>query len=175
MANRVDLSEVIEFADDFYAYVNRLLSQLDNVKSKVNSVINMDSFKGESADKAKESLNSFHIEMLSNFENLMIDLIDNVDNHINKFLSEVDSSEDAIIKSNYLDEQDELIQEEFMELVNLSSDVKQTINGVSDITSATPPSFSNVVDDKASTARIIIDVNNDLSSFVSTGRNRINS
>ncbi len=56
MAHRVELSEVIEFADDYYAYVNRLLDQLDNVKSKINSVIAMDSFKGESADKAKESL-----------------------------------------------------------------------------------------------------------------------
>ncbi len=113
--------------------------------------------------------------MLGNFENLLIDLIDNVDNHINTFLSEVDSSEDTILKSNYLDEQDEIIQDDFMNLVNLSSEVKQTINGVSDITSATPPSLSNIVDDKASTARTIIDVNNDLSSFVSTGRNRINS
>ncbi len=171
----MDLSEVIEFADDYYVYVNRLLDQLNNVKLKINSVINMDSFKGESADKAKECLNSFHIEMLGNFENLMIDLLDNVDNHISEFLAEVDSSEDAIIKSNYLDEQDDLIQEEFMNFSRLSSEVKQTINGVSDISSVTPPSFSDAVDEKAQVAKTIIDLDSDLTSFVSTGKDRINS
>ncbi|WP_416151674.1 T7SS effector LXG polymorphic toxin [Salipaludibacillus sp. HK11] len=165
----------MEFADDYDAYVNRLIHQLADVMSNIYLIIEMDSFKGESADKAKESLSAFHIKMLGNFESLIIDLLDNVDTHIDTFLSEVDSDQATIIESNYLDEHDELIQDDFMNMVRLSSAVKQTINSVADISSATAPSFSSLMEDKAATSKTIIHLNDNLSSFVSTGKGRINN
>ncbi|MFB1051943.1 T7SS effector LXG polymorphic toxin [Paraliobacillus sp. JSM ZJ581] len=102
MGQRVDLAEVRNFADDYYSYVNNLIDQFLDVKSAIKQINRMDSFKGSAANRAKGSLHNFHMQLLQHFENLMIDLLDNIDNHIGTFLSQIDSSDQAIIQGNYL-------------------------------------------------------------------------
>src|SRR5690625_7047923 len=82
--------------------------------------------------------------ILESLRDVFDDLEANLQQHIDKFGSDVDSSDSAIIKSSYLQEVKEDINEVSEDLEKQDEIIHDTIKEVSDISSATPPSFSDV-------------------------------
>src|SRR5699024_377292 len=104
----------------------------------------MSSFSGKAAKEAKQYFGELHLKILESFRGLFDDLEANLQQHIDTFGSEVDSSDSAIIKSSYLQEVKEDINEVFEDLEKQDEIIHDTIKEGSDISSATSPSFSDV-------------------------------
>ncbi|MTW86057.1 DUF4176 domain-containing protein [Virgibacillus dakarensis] len=97
------------------------------------------------------------------------DLEENLQQHIKSFASNVDCSDSAIIKSNYLQDVKEDINEVFEDLEKQDEIIHNTIQEVSDISSAAPPSFADVNEWKKKAVKKITELDEDLSSFNGVG------
>src|SRR5699024_10095083 len=103
------------------------------------------------------------------FRGLFDDLDENLKQHLQTFESEVDSSDTAVIESGYLQDVREDINEVYEELENEDESIHETIEDVSDITSATSPDFSDVNEWEKKSVEKIKELDEDLASFTSTG------
>lgn len=166
MGYKVDLSEVIEFSNDLYSETTQLIDNIDVVKSKMDLIYQMDSFKGKTAGSIKTYLNEFHWNILDSFQELLAALQLNIDDHIQAFQSDVDASESAIIKSTYLNDQQEKMGEDYEKVEQTSTEVKSTISTVSDISAVSSPSFQTVTDASAETVEGIDKLDQNLKDFI---------
>lgn len=144
MANKVDISEVTDFQTDLQEASVNFRSQLDKVIEHIEAVNGMSSFSGKAAKEAKQYFSELHVTLLESFKGLFDDLEANLEQHLEEFQSEVDVSETAIIQSDYLQDIQEDVNELYEDLVTQDEAIHDTINEVSDISSATPPSFSDI-------------------------------
>src|SRR5690625_1515391 len=169
MSHKVDISEVHEFSDDLQGASEEIQSSLIKVKKGIENINGMSSFSGKAAKEAKQYFGELHLPILESFRGLFDDLEANLQQHIEKFGSDVDSSDSAIIKSSYLQEVKEDINEVFEDLEKQDEIIHDTIKEVSDISSATPPSFSDVDEWKKKAIKKLTELDEDLSSFNSVG------
>src|SRR5699024_8082945 len=110
-----------------------------------------------------------HLTVLASFKGLFEDLEENLQQHIKTFESIVDSSDSAVIRSDYLQDVKEDINETFETLQKQDEIISETIEDVSDISSATSPSFSEVDEWKKKAVKKINELDEDLDSFTSEG------
>src|SRR5690625_128356 len=169
MANKVDISEVTDFSHDLQEASADFRSQLDKVKEGIEAVNGMSSFSGKTAKEAKQYFGELHITILESFRGLFDDLEANLQQHIDTFGSDVDSNDSAIIKSSYLQEVKEDINEIFEDLEKQDEIIHDTIKEVSDISTATPPSFSDVNEWKKKAIKKLTELDEDLSLFNGVG------
>ena len=165
----LDISEVTDFSNDLQEASADFRSQLDKVKESIEAVNGMSSFSGKAAKEAKQYFGELHLKILESFRGLFDDLEANLQQHIDTFGSEVDSSDSAIIKSSYLQEVKEDINEVFEDLEKQDEIIHDTIKEVSDISSATSPSFSDVDEWKKKAIKNLTELDEDLSSFNGVG------
>lgn len=116
MANKVDISEVTDFQSDLQEASTDFRSQLDKVKENIEAINDMSSFSGKAAKEAKQYFSELHLTLLESFKGLFDDTEVNLQQHIEAFQSEVDSSDSAVIRSTYLEEVKEDINEVFEDL-----------------------------------------------------------
>ncbi|MFD1068250.1 T7SS effector LXG polymorphic toxin [Oceanobacillus locisalsi] len=169
MANKVDISEVKDLQNDLEEASTNFRSQLDQVKESIEAINSMSSFSGKAAKEAKQYFSELHLTILESFRGLFDDLEANLEEHLEAFRSGVDVSETAVIRSNYLQDVQEDVNELYEDLVKQDEIIHDTIQEVSDISSATPPSFSDVSDYKTKVIKKLKEVDEDLTSFTSTG------
>lgn len=169
MANKVDISEVTDFQSDLQEASTNFRSQLDKVIEHIEAVNGMSSFSGKAAKEAKQYFSELHVTLLESFKGLFDDLEANLEQHLEEFQSEVDVSETAIIQSDYLQDIQEDVNELYEDLVTQDETIHDTINDVSDISSATPPSFSEIDEYKKKTIKKLEEVDEDLASFTGKG------
>ena len=81
----------------------------------------------------------------------------------------MDSSDTAVIESDYLQDVREDINEVYEELENEDESIHGTIEDVSNITSPTSPDFSDANEWKKKSVEKIKELDEDLASFTSTG------
>ncbi|MTW86055.1 hypothetical protein F3157_10350 [Virgibacillus dakarensis] len=129
----------------------------------------MGSFSGKATKEAKRYFGELHVTILESFRGLFADLEGNLQQHIKTFASDVDCSDSAIIKSNYLLEVKEDINEVFEDLKKQDEIIHDTIQEVSDISSSTPPSFSDVDEWKKKAIKKMIELDEDLAAFNGVG------
>ncbi len=129
----------------------------------------MGSFSGKATKEAKRYFGELHVTILESFRGLFADLEGNLRQHIKIFASDVDYSDSAIIKSNYLQEVKEDINEVFEDLKKQDEIIHDTIQEVSDISSSTPPSFSDVDEWKKKAIKKMIELDEDLAAFNGVG------
>ena len=129
----------------------------------------MGSFSGKAAKEAKQYFSELHLTLLESFRGLFDDLEENLQQHIKTFGSKVDGSDSAFIKSDYLQDIKEDINEVFEDLTKQDEIIHETIEKVSDISSATPPSFSDVDEWKKKAIKKLRELDEDLSSFNGEG------
>lgn len=139
MSHKVDISEVTDFSNDLKSMVADLKSSLTLVSKHIDKLNAMSTFSGKTAIAAKNYFNELHKTLLKSFELLFNDLDENLKQHIKFFQSRVDSSQNALIESNYLRDLIDNIDDDFDRLMDESESVKDTIRSVSDITSASIP------------------------------------
>lgn len=169
MGKKVDIAEIEHFSDELKEATSNLHTQLKEVKSNIETVNGMNSFSGKAADAAKTYFTDVHLTLLESFGNLYEDLQTNVDQHMKTFRFNVDGNENAIIRSNYLKEIKKEMQKVYEKLTDEDENIYDTIQEVTDISSATAPSFTDVKEWKDNSIDKINEVNEDLTSFTSTG------
>jgi len=140
-----------------------------NVIKSIEAIDGMSSFSGKTAQDAKRYFNELHVTVLAAFQGLFAELEANVRQHIKTFESEVDDSENAIITSHHLEAVREDIEEVFGKLKNEDETIHDIISGVSDLTSAKSPDFSDVNEWKKKAVKEIKELEADINSFTSTG------
>jgi len=129
----------------------------------------MESFSGKAAKEAKGYFNDLHKTILESFNGLFTDLDNNLKKHLDEFGSSVDSSDSAIIQSDYLKDTEEDVSDDYEELSEKHDTVNEIIDSVADISSATAPSFSKVTSNAEEAVKVITDLEEKLDSFTSTG------
>ncbi|WP_163581069.1 T7SS effector LXG polymorphic toxin [Gracilibacillus saliphilus] len=170
MTNKVDIAEVIDFRNDFKTTSSHIKASIENVIQNIQQIDEMESFSGKAAKNAKNYFWNFHKEsVLLAFEELYNDLLNNLNDHIDTFNSNVDSSETAIVQSNYLDDLDNQIDLDYRKLDSIHTTVQRTIDGVSDITSASSPAFYDITNDKKEVFKTIDNLDSNLTSFTREG------
>ncbi|WP_416150183.1 T7SS effector LXG polymorphic toxin [Salipaludibacillus sp. HK11] len=170
MGHKVDLSEVIDFSDEFKSTSEDITVSLLKVAQNIEDICNMSSFSGETADQAKYYFSDFHLTMLTTFNGVLHDLYQHLNQHIEDFQSKVDESSKTIINSDDVRDTMEDLHEQNEALEVLHSEVSNIIRSVSDISSATTPSFRFVKDDHDMAIDVAENVLEDVQSFTSVGR-----
>jgi toxin YxiD len=171
LTNKVDIAEVIDFKNDFKTTSSHIKASIENVIQNIQQIDEMESFSGKAAKNAKNYFWNFHKEsLLLAFEELYNDLLNNLNDHIDTFNSNVDSSETAIVQSNYLDDLDNQIDLDYRKLDSIHTTVQRTIDGVSDITSAKSPNFYSIRVDKEEVLNKLNELEKNLSSFTKEGK-----
>src|SRR5690625_435435 len=163
------MAEVHAFADDLQQISADVHAQLANVIKSIEAIDGMSSFSGKTAQDAKRYFNELHVTVLTAFQGLFEDLEGNLRQHISTFESEVDDSESAIITSHYVQEVREDIEEVFEKLTNEDETIHDIILGVSDLTSAKLPDFSDVNEWKKKAVKETKELEEDISGFTNTG------
>ncbi|MRX72693.1 hypothetical protein GJU40_11090 [Bacillus lacus] len=171
MGHKVDLAEVIDFSDEVKAKSEDIKVSLLKVEQHIQEICNMSSFSGQTADQAKLYFSDLHLTVLTTFNGLLTDLYHNLNQHIEKFRSSVDESSQTMILSTYISDTMEDVSERYEALEAQHDTVSSTISGVSDISSASTPSFGNVMNDHHTAINAAEKLLENLHSFTSTGQN----
>lgn len=175
MGHKVDISEVIEFSDDVKSSTADIKTSLNSISESIDRLNSLESFSGKTATNAKNYFNDLHKTILITFEHLFTDLDDSLRKHLELFKSRVDTSESAIIDSDYVKDL-ELDIKEYWKKLSLEQDtVRETIKSVSDITSAIHPNYYPPEADKSDVIKIITSLEDELNSFTSVGQEEISS
>ncbi|QKY69799.1 T7SS effector LXG polymorphic toxin [Lentibacillus sp. CBA3610] len=173
MGQKVDISEVIEFSDELKTASEDIKSNLKSVEESIESISSMSSFSGKTANEAKAYFEDFHKTVLTSFNGLFTDLYDHLKKHVQSFQSRVDSSESAIIESDYLNETERDIIDDYDRLSEEQDGVREILSSVSDISSANQP-FSFTLDaDKDDAVKTVTELEGELASFTSEGKGLI--
>ncbi|WP_106496024.1 T7SS effector LXG polymorphic toxin [Lentibacillus sp. Marseille-P4043] len=171
MGNKVDISEVIEFSNDLKTTSSKIKSSLDQLVANIDKIDAMESFSGKAAKNSKGYFENFHKEgVIDAFNELFTDLNDNLKQHLESFQSNVDSSESAIIQSDYLNDLDIQIDIDYQKLNGINENIQKAINNVSDITSASAPPFYSITNDENEVIETIAELDGNLSSFTGEGK-----
>lgn len=173
MSHKVDISEVTDFSNDLKSMVADLKSSLTLVSKHIDKLNAMQSFSGKTAIAAKNYFNELHKTLLKSFELLFNDLDENLKKHIKSFQSRVDSSQNALIESNYLRDLIDNIDDDFDRLMDESESVKDTIRSVSDITSVSIPYTYSLESNHKTTIKDINKLDRELGLYTSIGRQDI--
>ncbi|NBJ70443.1 MULTISPECIES: T7SS effector LXG polymorphic toxin [Clostridia] len=171
MGNKVDISEVIEFSNDIQKVSTHIKSSLKEISTNIEQIIGMDTFTGMAANNAKGYFKNFHkhgiIEALTD---LFTDLNHNLKDHLEAFHSNVDSSDNAIIQSDYLNDQEVKINIDYQKLSGIHENIQKTILNVSDVTSASTPPFYSIAQDEKEIVEIVKELEENFNSFTSEGK-----
>lgn len=170
MGNKVDMAEVIAFSDELKSATSKIKSQLYAIKKSANQIAAMDSFTGLTADSAKDYLKDFHIKITENFTTLFESLSTQLSSHIVSFQSEVDSSNAALLDSGYLKDEQTKVSDQYSKVSESHSNLKATIQKISDISSLKPPSLSEAAKDKKTAVQILQKTEDKLHNFTTKGK-----
>src|SRR5699024_6010491 len=140
MGNKVYIYEFIEFLNDFSTASTNLQSQLKEVEKTLEQLHSMNDFTGKAANRAKKNFNELHRTLLKSFEHLLIDLEERMERHLNFFEWDVDSSNTAIVQSDYLLSLETEIKDSYEPFTEEHELIRETINNVSDISNVYTPS-----------------------------------
>ncbi|MFD1335877.1 T7SS effector LXG polymorphic toxin [Oceanobacillus iheyensis] len=175
MGHKVDISEVIELSEDVHSSTADIKTSLNSISESIDRLNSLESFSGKTATNAKNYFNDLHKTILITFEHLFTDLDDSLKKHLEMFQSRVDTSESAIIDSDYVKDLELDIKEDWEKLSLEQDKVRETMNSVSDITSAIHPNYYPPEADKDDVIKIITNLEQELNSFTSVGQEEISS
>lgn len=174
MGHKVDLSEVIALSDKVKTASNEVEDGIEKVLDHISSLRDMASFSGEAASSAKNYFGEFHGTLLESLYILFFDLKENLNNHIEKFQSNVDTNEQAIIQTDYLDSIRQTIDLEYQKLSGLGRNVQNAIQDISDIVSINSPTLYDITKSKRESVKIIDSLENELGSFTNSSKAKLN-
>ncbi|WP_010532270.1 T7SS effector LXG polymorphic toxin [Lentibacillus jeotgali] len=170
MGHKVDISEVIEFANELKTVSNDIKTNLDQVITSIDQVKSMDTFSGEAANNAKTYFEDFHkISAIDVFKELFTDLTDHLNSHLESFKSNVDAGGSAIIQSDYLSDGATQIDINYQKISSVNDNVQRAIDTILDISSVSSPVFYSVTGDKRDVTEKITKTEENVSSFTSEG------
>ena len=86
MSLKVDIPELEALSDKVSIAQDKVVTEFNQVSDVINDLINMESFSGDAADSAKGYYQNIHQTVIFAFQQLMIDIDNNLRNHLDIFL-----------------------------------------------------------------------------------------
>lgn len=169
MGNKVGISEVIAFSDNVGDVVKGLQSAFQTIESNIQVIEQMDSFSGKAAKSAKKYFKDFHSTINKTFDELFTSIDGQLSSHIAIFKSDVDSSESALIDSDYLNDLSINITNQFNMILETTRDVNGTIRSISDISSTSAPSTTAISNNESEVTDFIKETSEKLTNFTPIG------
>ncbi|GGK09153.1 transposase [Lentibacillus kapialis] len=173
MGHKVEVSAVMAFSDELKTASEDIKTSLSRVEESIESIIAMESFSGKAANEAKAYFEDLHKTVLTSFHGLFTDLDNNLQKHLESFQWRVEESESAIIKSNYLQDTEADVNDDYDRLNEEKESIREILSSVSDISSASQPSSWTLEADKDDAIETITDLKEKLDSFTSEGKQQI--
>src|SRR5699024_6550613 len=170
---KAGMPEAIALSDKVSTAQDKIVTELNEVSSGIDDMINMDEFSGAAANSAKGYFENVHKTTVLAFQQLMIEIDKNLKNHINTFHSDVDTSEEAKVDKHYLEEVKEAIEIPFESLVETNEEVTRTIDDVADLVSVTKPNISLPQSDKDSIVELIEELIASLETYTTLSNERV--
>lgn len=170
MGHKVDLAEVIAFSDKVTKAADELTSDIGVVRTDITNIDSMDTFTGHAAKSAKGYLNELHVTLLESFEVLHATLKENTKEHIETFQSSVDSSEEAIVQSEYITEIKIKVEIDHTNISNNEGSVIKTLDDISDIIYIKKPSLENARNDFEEAMETMEELTENLDTFTTKGK-----
>src|SRR5699024_7681662 len=170
---KAGMPEAIALSDKVSTAQDKIVTELNEVSSGIDDMINMDEFSGAAANSAKGYFENVHKTTVLAFQQLMIEIDKNLKNHINTFHSDVDTSEKAKVDKHYLEEVKEAIEIPFESLVETNEEVTRTIDDVADLVSVTKPNISLPQSDKDSIVELIEELIASLETYTTLSNERV--
>src|SRR5690625_1904956 len=167
------MPEAIALSDKVSTAQDKIVTELNMVSSGIDDMMNLDEFSGAAADSAKEYFDNVHKTIVLAFQQLMIEIDTNLENHINTFHSDIDTSTKAKVDKHYLEEVKEDIETPFESLVETNEEVISTIDEVADIVSVTKPKISLPQSDKDSIVELTEELIASLETYTTISNDRV--
>src|SRR5690625_691365 len=167
------MPEAIALSDKVSTAQDKIVTELNMVSSGIDDMMNLDEFSGAAADSAKEYFDNVHKTIVLAFQQLMIEIDTNLENHINTFHSDIDTSTKAKVDKHYLEEVKEDIETPFESLVETNEKVISTIDDVEDIVSVTKPKISSPQSDKNSIVELTEELIASLETYTTISNDRV--
>ena len=171
MNQKVDIAEVIALSEKVATAQDKMVTDLNAVSKSIDEIISMEDFTGEAATSAKNYFTAVHQKINAAFQQLFIEIHENLEKHIENFQSSVDESDVARIERAYMEDEKEDIQTHYTNLQEQAWEVAEIIESVSDIANVTIPRLSYAETAKDEAIETMEDVETNLDTFTSQGKN----
>lgn len=170
MGDKVDMSEVFRLSDDLKVASSEIDSILERVKKDIEQIIAIESFSGKAAKQAKHYFGDFHLTIIDVYQRLFLDVKNYLGNHIDLFVSEVDSNKSTKIEKNHLQDINMDVNEQYEKINFEHQSINRTISNVGDISSTTTPDFSFVENDQRRLKKEIKNLEEKFALFTTEGK-----
>lgn len=171
MNQKVGIAEVIALSKKVTTAKDKVVTDLDAVSKSIDDIVAMEDFTGEAAASVKNYFTDVHQTISSAFQQLFIEIHENLEKHIENFQSSVDESDVARIERAYIEDEKEDIQTNYTNLQEQAWEVAEIIEGVSDITNITIPRLSYAETAKDEAIETMEGIETNLDTFTSQGKN----
>ncbi|WP_145404641.1 T7SS effector LXG polymorphic toxin [Staphylococcus epidermidis] len=144
MGTKVDMTEVHNMKKAVESSLKSVDSNVDQLSSSMSKLINTDGFEGKAASSVKNYTNTFHIKSINKIKKINRDFKSDLDKSINKFESEVDNNQAAILDESKIKEYKKEIVDALRDAFKSSDDANNAINDVSDLSTAKKIKYDNL-------------------------------
>lgn len=170
MGHKVDLAEVISFSDKVAKAADEVSLDTDVARNNIMKIDSMNTFTGHAAKSAKGYLNDLHVTLLDSFDVLHTVMKDNLKDHIDTFKSSVDTSDEAIVQTEYLNQTKVWVEIDHKNIVNSAESVKKSLDDISDIVYIRRPSLEDAISDYDDMMETIEKLDENLNTFTTKGK-----
>ncbi|MCU5745669.1 T7SS effector LXG polymorphic toxin [Staphylococcus sp. SQ8-PEA] len=137
MGLKVDMSEVRNLKKSISNSLDSVNEKVNSLSSSMSNLVNAEGFEGEAATSVKTYTNTFHIKTIDKIEKINERFKSDMSKSIEKFQSEVDNNESAILVEDQIKEYKTDIEDAIKEVYRSASKANEAIAKVSELTTAT--------------------------------------
>lgn len=130
---KIDYHELAQTYEDFFDAQQNQLDIFNTTRSSISELIELETFSGKSADRAKSYLGDVHLSVLDTFNMALMEMEIRLHNLEDEFLETVDSSTKAIIDTEYIKDAIDTIKGYQTDLLGLDGLVQGIYNSSADL------------------------------------------
>src|SRR5690625_325962 len=165
---KVDLKEVIAFSEQVHKTREQIVTDLDTVQKHMERIISTDEFTGKTANTTKDYFIEVHQVLIDAFQQLLIEIDENLTRHIEHFLAQVDTDEATIIDRNYLNTLLETIDKDYIAFQDEARQIANALSHVANYAPVTIPLLSPAEEMKHECQTTVENVEANLNAFTAT-------
>ena len=171
---KVAKEELTDLESEFTSNMNDILAKLEHVQNKINNLQKMNSFKGKTADTAKQYFQSVHGKTITEIKSTINFLQNNLQDLHTDFTQNVDQSQTAILTEGHINETDKKVLSIKKSTVMTHEKGEQTVREISDLVSVYMPSIASIESSILNSSKYIQSVNEDLHNYDNRALKKVN-